>query len=202
VPHPGAPALASAATYYVSPAGNNKASGTSPQAAWRTLARASAAVLRPGDRLLLQGGRRFSGKLTIGRADGGNARRPVLIGTYGAGRATIVSSSDGILVDDATGVKISGFLIVGRGAMRPADAGLQLYSDLAGYRSGHIAISRVNVSGFGTGISIGALKVGTGWRDVSITRAVLHGNLDAGQGQSAASPWAARPGRRSTRTRW
>lgn len=167
-------------TYYVSPTGNNAASGTTPQTAWQTLARASKAVLQPGDRLLLQGGQRFSGPLTIGRADGGSATRPVLISTYGSGRATIVSSSNGILVYDATGVKISGFVIIGFRAMRSADAGLQLYSNLAGYQSGHIAISRVSVSGFGAGISIGALKDGGGFRDVSITRAVLHGNLDAG----------------------
>lgn len=169
-----------AVTYYVSPTGNDNAVGTSPQAAWRTLARASGAVLQPGDRLLLQGGQRFSGPLTIGRADGGSATRPVLISTYGVGRATIVSSSNGILVDDATGINISGFAIVGSQAMKSADAGLQLYSDRAGYQSGHIAISQVNVSGFGAGISIGSLKSGGGFRDVSITHAVLHGNLDAG----------------------
>lgn len=169
-----------AVTYYLSPTGNNAASGTSPQAAWRTLARASAAVLRPGDRLLLQGRQRFSGQLTIGRADGGSATRPVLIGSYGAGRATITSARNGILVDDAAGVEISGLVIAGRRAMRPATAGLQLYSDLAGYRAGHIAITRVSVSGFGTGISIGALADNAGFRDVSISSASLHGNLDAG----------------------
>lgn len=167
-------------TYYVSPTGNNTASGTTPRTAWRTLARASKAVLLPGDRLLLQGGKRFSGQLTIGQADGGSATRPVLISTYGAGRATIVSPSNGILVYDAIGVEISGFVIVGLKAMRPVDAGIQLYSDLAGHQSGHIAISRVNVSRFGAGISIGALKDRAGFRDVSITRAILHGNLDAG----------------------
>lgn len=169
-----------AVTYYVSPTGRNAASGTSPRAAWRTLSRASSAVLRPGDRLLLQGGQRFFGQLTIGRADGGSATRPVLIGTYGAGRATIISSSNGILVDDAAGVRISGLVLVGRQAMKPADAGIQLFSDLAGYQAGHIAITRVSVSGFGTGISIGALSDNAGFRDVSITQAVVHGNLDAG----------------------
>jgi hypothetical protein len=104
----------------------------------------------------------------------------VLIGSYGAGRATIISSSNGILVDDTSGIKISGLLIVGRRAMKPSDAGIQLYSDLAGYRAGHITITGVNVSGFGTGISIGALRDGAGFRAVSVARAVLHGNLDAG----------------------
>src|SRR5262249_19589062 len=139
-------------TYYVSPAGNDAARGTTPRSAWRTLARASAAVLRPGDRLLLQGRQRFSGQLTISRADGGSATRPLVMGSYGTGRGTITSSSNGILVDDATGVKISGLRIVGNRAMKPAYAGIQLYSDRGGYRSGHIAITGVNVSGFGTGI--------------------------------------------------
>src|SRR5947208_16534051 len=49
-----------AATYYVSATGNDSASGTSPQAAWKTIARVNAKDFNPGDRVLFQGGKTFT----------------------------------------------------------------------------------------------------------------------------------------------
>lgn len=49
-----------AKTFFVSPAGDDSASGASPAEAWRTLRRANDQVLQPGDRLLLEGGKTFS----------------------------------------------------------------------------------------------------------------------------------------------
>ena len=69
--HPAVRPIAST-TYYLSPSGSDAAAGISPAKAWRTLGRASRAVLRPGDRLLLEGGQQFSGQLTIGESDGGD----------------------------------------------------------------------------------------------------------------------------------
>lgn len=43
------------ATYYVSPGGNDRNSGTSPGEAWRTLRRAEGTVLHPGNKLMLEG---------------------------------------------------------------------------------------------------------------------------------------------------
>ncbi|HEY6017533.1 MAG TPA: hypothetical protein VIU16_12170, partial [Gaiellaceae bacterium] len=44
-------------TYYLdSRSGNDAAAGTRPGAAWRSLARANATPLQPGDRLLLRRG--------------------------------------------------------------------------------------------------------------------------------------------------
>jgi hypothetical protein len=76
-------------TLHVSPAGDDSADGLSPATAW-TLARASAAVLRPGDRLLLQGGARFPGTLELGPQDAGDPARPVVIGAF---RITCTSSA-------------------------------------------------------------------------------------------------------------
>jgi len=70
-------------TFYVSPDGDDGARGTSPGSAWRSLDRASTAVLVPGDRLLLQGGARFTGRLSLDRLDAGNPALPVVVGSYG-----------------------------------------------------------------------------------------------------------------------
>ena len=54
-----------AVTYYVSPAGDDRAAGTSPDAPLRTLAAASRLDLGPGDRVLLQGGATHAGPLRL-----------------------------------------------------------------------------------------------------------------------------------------
>src|SRR5688500_13062406 len=47
-------------TYYVSPAGNDGAAGTSPQSAFRSVARVNALDLQPGDQVLFEGGKTFA----------------------------------------------------------------------------------------------------------------------------------------------
>src|SRR4051812_14635155 len=49
-----------AATYYVSPSGNNAATGRSPAAAWRSIDRVNGKDLMPGDRVLFQAGHPFT----------------------------------------------------------------------------------------------------------------------------------------------
>jgi hypothetical protein len=176
-----AQAANSPVTYYVSPTGDDAAAGTSPVAAWRTLSRASSAVLPPGTRLLLRGGKRFTGQLTLDHRDAGRASAPVMIGSYGGGVATIYSPAGaGISVHDTGGVDIQDLNLVGN--PRPGDgAGINVYSDLpAGHRLDHIVIDNVNVTGFLNGITVGGLKDAAGFSDVAITNATLHANVEAG----------------------
>lgn len=168
-------------TYYVSPTGNNRASGKSPADAWRTLARASEARLRPGDRLLLRGRYVYHGSLAFGSSDSGTSAHRVLIGSYGRGRATILSPSSGIFLADTANITITNLNIAGRRtAMRPGTSGIQLYSTLTNRRLAHVVIEKVNVSGFGYGIGIGGIHKRAGFRDVWVVQSALHGNLDAG----------------------
>ena len=167
-------------TYYIRPGGSNTATGTSPATAWRTLNRASRAVLKPGNRLLLLGGHAYAGQLTLNSTDAGNIKKPVLISSYGGGRATITSRANGIMIFDTFGVTIRNLAITGHGAFKPKYAGIQLYSDRTTGRLGHIFISQVNVSRFGVGIAIGASHDGAGFRNVRVTYSSLYNNLDAG----------------------
>lgn len=168
-------------TYYLSPAGNDAAAGTSPSTAWRSLGKANSVVVRPGTRLLLQGGRRFTGQLVFGDQDAGDAGRPVRVGSYGRGHATIVATGSGIGIKDTAGIDIRGLSIIGPSAAGQTGAGINVYNDrTAGRKLDHISISDVNISGFANGIAIGSADGSAGFRDINVANSVLHDNLDAG----------------------
>jgi hypothetical protein len=169
-------------TYYVSPAGSNSAAGTSPATAWQTLARVNSVQLRPGDRVLLKGGDRFAGELIFTKADAGSAADPVVVGSYGSGRATIASdNSSGIVIYDTAGIDVENLVITSESAPRPVGIGINLYSDLPGNRKlSHIRIDNVDVSYFVYGIGIGGGRGATGFRDVWVLDSTLHDNLDDG----------------------
>jgi hypothetical protein len=173
-------AASSPVTYYIRPGGRDTAAGTSPATAWRTLGRASSAVLPPGARLLLLGGKQYTGSLAISPGDAGNAASPVLVSSYGKGRATILSSGNAISVFDTGGVNIANLNIVGENAKSASTAGIQMYSDRTTGRLGHVYISRVNVRGFGFGVAMGAVHDNAGFTNVHVTRSSLHDNLDGG----------------------
>ena len=87
------PASASAATYYVDPAGSDSRSGLSATTAWRTVARVNAARPAPGDQVLFRGGASWSEMLTPSTS--GTAAAPVVYGTYGTGRAVLRGNGSG-----------------------------------------------------------------------------------------------------------
>lgn len=168
--------------FYLSATGDDGARGTSPEQAWRTLDRASGAVLLPGERLLLEGGSRFVGRLLIDAADAGDPARPLVVGSYGRGRAVIESGVDSaVAVVDTGGVEITDLVAVGAGPVQPGSAGIRFFSDLPGDRRlAHAVVERVEASGFVNGIEVGSGRAGTGFSDVRIADSVVHDNRDAG----------------------
>jgi hypothetical protein len=93
-------ANAQAATYYVDcSAGNDSAAGTATSAAWKSLGKANAASLRPGDQLQLKSGCTWTGPLNA-RWNGTSAA-PITIGAYGGtARPRIVNGHENV---DITG---------------------------------------------------------------------------------------------------
>src|SRR3954469_23510033 len=80
-------------TYYVSATGKDTASGTSQNAAWKSITRVNQQKVKPGDKVLFQGGKTFNGSLYIPSTEGGTATQQVLFSSYGSGRATINSGT-------------------------------------------------------------------------------------------------------------
>ncbi|MGW7434656.1 right-handed parallel beta-helix repeat-containing protein [Streptomyces sp. NPDC054849] len=190
---PPRPPLKEALTFYVSPDGDDDRDGLSEATAWRTLGRADQVPFRPGDRLRLKGGERFTGGLTIGPGDAGSALKPVVIDSYGSGRATIATrGTAGIAVYNTAGVEIRNLNLVGDAkAQRSAD-GISFFNDRLDRKPlDHVRISRVDVSRFQHGIRLGTGPKSSGFRDIQVDDAAVHHNQDAGL-VTYGPPFAAR----------
>src|SRR3972149_4628549 len=77
--------------YYVdSAAGNDLNAGTSPDKAWKTLEKINGADLEAGDQVLLKAGQEFRGSIRLKNLTG-TASAPILLASYGKGKAAIES---------------------------------------------------------------------------------------------------------------
>jgi peptidoglycan/LPS O-acetylase OafA/YrhL len=176
-------AAGAAAEYYVSPSGDDGNAGTSPGAAWRTLARVNGRAFGPGDRILLQGGQTFRGGLTFGRDSGGTPDDPVTVESYGAGRAVLdAGDGDGVRVENTAGICVRGLEVVGSGQAANRGSGIAFRNDLpGGVKLAHVRVEDVEVRGFGRyGVYVGAERGKSGFRDVRVTGVAAHDNGLAG----------------------
>lgn len=112
-------------TFYVSASGSDAAAGTSPEAAWRTLARVNRTRFAPGDRILLRGGEAFAGTLVFDD-ERGTPARPITVASYGPGRATIdAGAGSAIRVHNAGGFRIANLRLAGSGRTANRGSGIE-----------------------------------------------------------------------------
>ncbi|HKP64600.1 MAG TPA: right-handed parallel beta-helix repeat-containing protein [Polyangiales bacterium] len=174
-------------TFYLRADGDDQASGTDEQHAWRSLARVNRQVLRPADSVLLEAGAAFSGTLQLDAADGGDPSAPVLVGSFGTGRARIeAGSADGVVIEDVSGLIIERLEIRG-GWQADEQAGNvgEGVSVRSQQRRDHLVLRELEVSGFKlAGIGLHARpddeRKDRGYRDVEISDCELHDNGDFG----------------------
>jgi hypothetical protein len=179
---------AAGTTYYVdAERGDDSNSGTSEGRPWATIDKANTLDLNPGDRLLFRGGGAFAGNLRLGAEDAGTAENPVLIGSYGEGRARIEAGTErGVSIYNAGGIEVSNLVVTGAGyAAGSRVSGVEIYTDLGdATKLEHIRVENVEVSDFGdAGILLAANPedaTKSGFRDVRITNVSAHDNADAG----------------------
>ncbi len=117
------------------------------------------------------------------------------MGTYGQGPATIAApAGSGIIIYDTAGIQITNLTVIGQ-ASPPQGAGINLYNDLPGnIKLDHVSVSHVDVSGFGTGISIGGGQGTSGFSHVWVTNSAVHDNLASGLASFGPAFNAASPG--------
>jgi hypothetical protein len=161
-----------AVAYYVDArSGHDASSGTSPQAAWRSLARVNRAAFRPGDRLLLAGGQTFRGTLRFTMEDSGRRGRPITVGSDDGGPATIdAGAGHAFVLDGCAHVTVRDLRLVGRGRNRGSHgAGLELRV------TRHVHADRIEAAGF----RLGGVRA-RGIEDTRLTRIDAHDNGFAG----------------------
>jgi len=162
--------------YYLSPAGNDSAPGTERQP-WRTLGRCDQLDLEPGDRILLKGGERFRGTLSLDASDSGVAGQPLLLTSYGSGRATIdAGNGTAIRLESCSHIVLRNINCTGAGRRTGnTESGIVLTG------AGNIEIDEVDVSGFrNSGVRM------SGVADVKVTHVHAFENGFAGISSSDA----------------
>jgi hypothetical protein len=179
-------APARAADYYVSATGLDTNAGTLSMP-WKTINKVNSRAFAAGDRIFFEGGKTFSGKIYLDAGDLGTAANPIVIGSYGTGRAIIAGGADSAFYAyNVAGIQIHNLQFTGSGASTSTKGGVVFYADLAGgVKLDKIHIDNVEVSGFAEGISIGSWNGTTGYRDVRVTNSLLHDNAKSGLGTYA-----------------
>lgn len=181
----------SSTTYYVSPAGNDEASGTSITTAWKSLDRINKQRLEKGDKVLLKAGSVFQGTILLDEKDGGDPSLPVLISSYGAGKAFIeAGEKGGIIVYNTGGVQIKSLVITGDGVDKNNASGIECISEKPSSKLSGITIEQCDISGFHDyGILIKSDKQSdAGFSKVKIMNCLTYANGEAGIGSLAVFP--------------
>ncbi len=146
--------------------GNDQNIGTSAQQAWQTLERASKANLKPGDSLLLNGGQKFNGFLTLDSLTG-TPEMPIVISSFGDGRATIKSGNTiAVHISNSRYIEVSNLILIGSGRKDGNDNNGIEFRDVQ-----YGSINNLEVSGYlHSGVKV------TGGSDISITHVFAHNN--------------------------
>jgi hypothetical protein len=183
-------------TYYVSPSGNDNYSGTSVQTTWRTIDKVNATDLNPGDKVLFEAGHEYHGNLLLTDEDAGTSKQPVVIGSYGSGRAKIkAGDGSGVTGRNAGGVVVENLIVMGDNYKTNVGSGIKIVNELPNNQKlEYIRVHNVEASGFGRnresvpegfqapngcGIFMGGHasdKSKSGYKDVRITNCVTYQN--------------------------
>jgi hypothetical protein len=160
------------ATYYVdAERGSDNSAGTSPRTAWKSIQRVNRTVYTVGDQVLFAAGQTFPGTLKFDRAQNGAPDKPILISSFGKGRARIDGgTADGFTLVDCSYVTVKNLDFVGSGRKNGSDGtGIRLL------RTRHVTLDSIDVSGF----RLAGVRTG-GDADTRILRVRAHDNGSAG----------------------
>lgn len=174
-----------ASDYFVSPHGRDDDGGLSIRQPWKSLERVNRHIsengLKPGDTIRFLGGCKFAGNLVLNRATGGTQVNPVLISSYGCGRATLLPGrKTGILIRETPWITVSNLDLT---ASSDSDGdGIRCDRDIeSNQRIPGIEIRSCTARGFGWhGIMIDASQRSSGFERVVLKDCITTGNRYAG----------------------
>jgi hypothetical protein len=164
------------ATLYVDRNGNDANPGTVDRPL-RSLEALGHRVWAPGDAVFFHGGETFTGTLSL-PGDGSDAK-PVVVGSYGNGRATLVSTGDALFLGyNQGGFRFQDLNLKSSYASESA-GGILFYSDSpVGTVYPAVTVRSCDLRGFGgAGIKIGTSQPSNpGWTKVRVENCGCYGN--------------------------
>lgn len=129
--------------YYLSPSGADSGLG-SKERPWATVRKANEVDLRPGDRILLEGGATFAGPLELNSKDAGSPSVKIVVTSYGTGRATIDGGNGrAISIDGSSHMAIRELRLRGAGRKTGSTS-----SGLAAANAKNVEADHLEVFGF------------------------------------------------------
>ena len=153
--------------YYVDAlSGDDLNKGTSPEAPWKTIDKINKCALNAGDQVLLKAGQVFKGSIRLTKL-AGTALEPIVIASYGNGRAVIESGdSVALQVDSSRYVNCSNLILRGSGRLNGNKTDGLVFRQVE-----YGSVDSIEASGFlYSGIHI------RGGSDITITHAYAHDN--------------------------
>jgi len=197
-----------ARNYFVATHGKNTNPGTWSQP-FRSIWKINALDLNPGDKVYIEGGKEFPGSIRLDALDAGSLQQPVVIASYGNGRAVIRpwAGRHGIELLNVGHVEVNKLHLIGHAETRnfdwssvidsnssnstysakpaianaPAGAGVAVFSDQNSGAFQDILIRDNIIQGFErAGIMIGDGSAKVSYKDVSIEINQISKNRDCG----------------------
>jgi len=166
-------------TYYISTNGNDINNGLSAITPWQTLSKINGLDLEPGDKILLEGGSRFTGSIQLDQNDRGTPNNPILFSSYGTGKATVYAVNETALyASNAGGIRMSNLTFQGNNSNSNG-----IYFEITQTSSDldFISIDSIEVSNFnGIGLVFGAFSTDKGFNTVTVLHSSFHNNGHAG----------------------
>jgi hypothetical protein len=165
--------------YYISHTGNDANDGLGIASAWLTFSNANNINFKPGDKILMEGGQIFTGSIQLDNNDAGTGASPVMISSYGIGKATINAiNNSAIYISNAGGINISNLIINGDGSDHD---GIDIFVNQPTADIEFISMDSIEVSGFGgRGCLIGAYSTDKGINHLTVQHSSFHDNDIAG----------------------
>ncbi|MBQ6710064.1 MAG: right-handed parallel beta-helix repeat-containing protein [Bacteroidales bacterium] len=131
-------------TYFVSPDGNDNATGLSVKDAWKSLDKISSTEFQPGDQILLESGAVWHGQLNL--KGSGTPEQPIILSSFGGKKLPVINigkaEGAGILLHNQGGWEISNIEITSSAApeLGVTRQGIYVKVDGEGLNLEHIVI--------------------------------------------------------------
>jgi hypothetical protein len=173
--------------YYISAAGNDGNAGTQLSPWGPGCTNVNNRNFQAGDQILFRGGDTFACTLTFDASDLGVSTSPIVLSSYGTGRATINGGNNGgLYAHNTAGIRITNINFLGSGATTNTAEGVYFFNNHIAPNKAGVSIDLVDVSGFGRhGVFIfgegAAVTVpGACFNNITVTDSTIHDNRTDG----------------------